>query len=172
LGKVEREERTRGWLFILGAVVWVLALAAAIDSGSGGGVILVLVIGIVVALAFSRGEPGAGRARATPTGARKDESGRWVLREGTGRPLSEAERSALLDGEISDYAGEGFSVRQRTATTAQLVRPKKFSFFWAPVWFLMLGVGLVVYLLYYAAKRDEGRYVEVNEYGAVRATLQ
>jgi capsule polysaccharide export protein KpsE/RkpR len=33
----------------------------------------------------------------------------------------------------------------------QLVKPKKFSFIWALVWFLLFGIGLIVYLLYYGA---------------------
>jgi hypothetical protein len=35
---------------------------------------------------------------------------------------------------------------------------------------LVFGIGIVVYLIYYAAKQDEGCYVEVDEYGAVKAT--
>ena len=172
LGKVAREDRkedrTRQWLYIVGVVVWLIALAWAFSSGSGGGVILVLIVGIAAFLAFSKGEPAASSSRNIP----RDEAGRLVLRRGSDKPVSEAERVAALDEEVATYAREGFSLRQRTATTAQLVKPKRFSFLWALVWFLMLGVGLVVYLLYYAAKRDEGRYVEVDEYGAVKATLQ
>lgn len=77
-----------------------------------------------------------------------------------------------LEEEVGEYMRCGFFVRHRTETTAQLVKPKKFSFVWALLWFLVFGVGIVVYLIYYAAKRDEGRYVEVNEYGAVKATRQ
>ena len=77
-----------------------------------------------------------------------------------------------VEEELSEYSRDGFFVRHRTDTTAQLVKPKKFSFLWALLWFLVFGIGLVVYLIYYAAKRDEGRYVEVDEYGAVRATRQ
>jgi hypothetical protein len=32
----------------------------------------------------------------------------------------------------------------------------------------LFGVGIIVYLTYYAARQDEGRYVEVDEYGAVK----
>lgn len=60
---------------------------------------------------------------------------------------------------------EGFFVRHRTATAAHLTRPKKFSFIRALLWFLLFGVRIVVYLIYYAAKQGEGRYVEVHEYG-------
>lgn len=74
--------------------------------------------------------------------------------------------------EVGTYMRDGFFVRQRTTTTAQLVKPKKFSFLWAFLWFLMLGIGIIVYLIYYAAKQDEGRYVEVDEHGTVKATRQ
>jgi len=56
---------------------------------------------------------------------------------------------------------------RRTATTAQLVKPKQFSFIWALLWFLVFGIGILVYLFYYASMQDEVRYVEVDEYGAV-----
>jgi hypothetical protein len=35
-----------------------------------------------------------------------------------------------------------------------------------------LCFGTHVVLIYYSAKRDEGCYVEVDEYGAVKATRQ
>lgn len=73
---------------------------------------------------------------------------------------------------IAEYSRDGFLVRQRTATTVQLVRPKRFSFIWAFLWLLVFGIGITVYLIYYAAKQDEGRYVEMDEYGEVRATRQ
>ena len=60
----------------------------------------------------------------------------------------------------------------REAQLRQLVRPKKFSFIWALLWFLLFGIGIIVYLIYYAAKQDEGRYLEVDEYGAIKATRQ
>jgi len=40
------------------------------------------------------------------------------------------------------------------------------------LWFLLFGIGIVIYLIYFAANRDEGRYVEVDEYGGVRAARQ
>lgn len=97
---------------------------------------------------------------------------RELLMPGAPQPISDAERSRLLDEEVGLYMQEGFVVRQRTPTTAQLVKPKQFSFIWAFLWFFVFGFGLAVYLIYYAAKKDEGRYVEVDEYGAIRATHQ
>ncbi len=53
-------------------------------------------------------------------------------------------------------------------SVAQLVKPKKFSFLWAILWFLLFGVGLVVYLLYYAGKKDQTVYLEINERGRIK----
>jgi hypothetical protein len=103
---------------------------------------------------------------------RTDRSGRILLKAGSKSPVSEEERSRRLEEELQQYARDGFFVQNRTATTAQLIKPKKFSFIWALLWFLVFGIGILVYLLYYAAKQDEGRYVEVDEYGAVRAARQ
>jgi len=98
--------------------------------------------------------------------------GRILLKAGSKSKVSEDERSRRLEEEVQTYARDGFFVQNRTATTAQLVKPKKFSFIWALLWFLVFGVGVLVYLIYYASKKDEGRFVEVDEYGAVRATPQ
>lgn len=57
------------------------------------------------------------------------------------------------------YVRQGFRVVSQTESSAQLVKPKVFSFVWALLWFLLLGVGLVVYLLYYAAKKDKTVYL-------------
>jgi hypothetical protein len=85
-------------------------------------------------------------------------------------PIPEAERSRLLENCSRGLFPRGFFVGLRTQTTAQLVKPKRFSFLWALLWFLLLGIGLVIYLIYYAAKKDEDVYLEVDEFGNVRAT--
>jgi uncharacterized membrane protein YccF (DUF307 family) len=69
-------------------------------------------------------------------------------------PVPLEERSAILDAAVMKYARIGYEVRSRTQTTAQLVKPKTFSFIWALVWFLLFGIGLIVYLLYYWSERD------------------
>jgi hypothetical protein len=103
---------------------------------------------------------------------RTDRSGRILLKAGSESKVSEEERSRRLEEELQKYARDGFFVQNRTATTAQLVKPKQFSFIWALLWFLLFGIGILVYLAYHASKKDEGRFVEVDEYGAVRATRQ
>ena len=82
--------------------------------------------------------------------------------------LSIEERRTILDREIKRYVKRDFRVVSRTDTTAQLVKPKKFNFLWAILWFLLFGVGLIVYLLYYAGKKDQTVYLEVNERGRIK----
>ncbi len=152
-----KELSTRNAFIGLGAGLVIILLVASATKHAGGIVFSVVGLGVVGYLAW---------ARSGPTDTRQ------VLRTGSEHPIPEPERSRLLDEEVSTYMRSGFFVRQRTATAAQLVKPRVFSFVWAFLWFLVFGVGLVVYLIYYAAKQDEGRYVEVDEYGAVRATRQ
>ncbi len=81
--------------------------------------------------------------------------------------LSEQDRAAILDREVEKYVRKGYRVTSRTPTTAQLVKPKVFSRLWAFLWFLVFGVGLIVYLLWYAAKRDKTVYLTADEQGRV-----
>ena len=87
-------------------------------------------------------------------------------------PIPEAERSRLLEEAIGRYVSWGFHVRLRTPTSAQLVKPKQFSFVWALLWFLLFGVGLLVYVFYYAAKKDVGVYLHVDDHGNTTVTRQ
>jgi uncharacterized membrane-anchored protein len=48
------------------------------------------------------------------------------------------------------------------------VRPKKFSFLWALLCFLLFGIGILVYVAYYLAKSDQTVYLEVDDEGKVR----
>jgi hypothetical protein len=153
---------TRNAFIALGVGVGVVVLGIAAYTGAQwAGVLLMLMILPALAIFLRTGN------RPTILAA-----GPAVLRQGSERPIPEAERSRLLDEEVGTYMRKGFFVRQRTTTTAQLVRPKRFSFVWALLWFLLFGVGIVVYLIYYAAKQDEGRYLEVDGHGAVKATRQ
>lgn len=64
-----------------------------------------------------------------------------------------------LDQRIAAYVRRGYHITERTEHSVQLVKPKKFSFFWATAWFLVFGVGILVYLFYYWAKRDQVVYL-------------
>lgn len=77
------------------------------------------------------------------------------------------QRRDILQHEIGNYLKHGFRVISQTDTTAQLIKPKKFSFFWAFIWFLALGIGLLVYIIYYMAKKDQQIYLSVDENGRI-----
>jgi RNA polymerase subunit RPABC4/transcription elongation factor Spt4 len=78
----------------------------------------------------------------------------------------EAERRQAFEARIAGLVDQGFRIVSRTDTTAQLVRPKTFSFVWATLWFLVCGVGVLVYLFWYAAKSDDVVYVSLDDTGA------
>lgn len=84
--------------------------------------------------------------------------------------LDTNQRSAALDAAIRQYITAGFRVASQTPTSAQLVRPKQFSCAIATLSLLVFGVGVLVYLFYYAALRDDVFYLSVDEHGMVHAT--
>ena len=85
--------------------------------------------------------------------------------------MSLSERTYILDSEVERYVRRGYRFVSGTPTTAQLVKPKEFSFLWATVWLFVLVIGLVVYILYYTSKKDDLIHLEVDVYGTVRTTM-
>lgn len=73
-----------------------------------------------------------------------------------------------LQDHINWHVRQGYRVVSQTEASAQLVKPKSFSFVWAFLWFLLAGIGLVVYLIYYAAKKDQQVYLYVESGQVVR----
>lgn len=55
----------------------------------------------------------------------------------------------------------------QTDTTAQMVKPKRFSAVVAILSFFLFGIGLLVYIFYYMAKRDSLLFVQVDDFGKV-----
>lgn len=82
--------------------------------------------------------------------------------------LTEPERSAILDAEIQRWVGQGYRLVTRTSTAAQMVKPKSFSVAVAIFGLLFLVVGLLIYLLAYAAQSDEALYLSVDEHGRIQ----
>lgn len=64
-----------------------------------------------------------------------------------------------LQPRIDMLVRQGWRVVSQSSEGAQLVRPKTFSFLWATAWFLLCGVGVLVYVFYYASKKDEQVYL-------------
>lgn len=82
--------------------------------------------------------------------------------------LSFEQRSAILEREIAKWSKRGYQVVSQTLTTAQLVRPKRFSCLAATLWTLLLGIGLIFYLFYYMGKKDDIIYLSIDERGHIR----
>ncbi len=85
---------------------------------------------------------------------------KWgVGRPGADKPLQE---------HVDWYVRQGYRITAQTETSAQLVKPKQFSLIWALLWFLMLGIGLLFYIIYYVAKKDKAVYLTVQPDGTVK----
>ena len=89
-------------------------------------------------------------------------------------PVSDKEVQAIIDNpnlsnnEILDkvsslYMSDGYIVTLRTNTQLQLIRKKEFSLLWAFLWVLVWGVGLLFYIFYYMAKKDEHVNITLDE---------
>ena len=68
-------------------------------------------------------------------------------------PMTTAQRTFCLEVEVQKYIRRGFRVVSRSDSTAQMVKPKTFSLLWAFLWFLLFGIGIIVYLFYYWQKK-------------------
>jgi hypothetical protein len=83
------------------------------------------------------------------------------------RQPSLEERSHSLHGVARQYIEQGYRVQYATATEMQLIKPKRFNLFWAFVWFLLFGVGILVSIAYYVSKDDNFVYIVVEDNGMV-----
>lgn len=86
-----------------------------------------------------------------------------------GKPLTDISdskvQSIIDDSKLSNkkrldvvtelYMKEGFIVNLRTDNQLQLIRKKQFSFLWALFWFLIFGIGILIYIFYFISKKDE-----------------
>ena len=81
--------------------------------------------------------------------------GKW----GVGRPGPDASLQEHIGWLVHE---QDYQVVTQTEMSAQLVRPKKFSVIWALLWFLVFGIGLLVYILYYMAKPSGSIYLFVE----------
>ena len=74
-----------------------------------------------------------------------------------------------LRGAVDGYLGRGYLVSGLTATTARLVKPRRFNVTAALLWLLFFGGGLVLYLIYFALSRDEVVDVRLGADGRIHA---
>ncbi len=69
----------------------------------------------------------------------------------------------ILQDEIARRTAQGWEIVSRDPNEAQMRRPKRFSFGWALLWFLLFGVGLFVYLIWHWLKAEQLAYLRVIE---------
>lgn len=67
-----------------------------------------------------------------------------------------------LKAQIARAIQSGYQVMYETPTTAQLVKKKQFSCLFATLWFLVFGIGFLIYLFWYMAKQDEVIYLDIE----------
>jgi len=85
--------------------------------------------------------------------------------------LSAKNRREILDEQVADLSRRGYSIVSRTFTTAELLRPKRFSYRMAGLSLLLFGVGFIVYILWYGQEKDSHLFISVDEQGAVERVL-
>ncbi|MEQ1760403.1 MAG: zinc ribbon domain-containing protein [Vicinamibacterales bacterium] len=76
-------------------------------------------------------------------------------------------KQTVLNSRIAEYVSKGYHVTSQTSDTAQLLRPKRFSFV-----LLIVGLALgifpgVFYVFWYFAKRDTLVFLNTDSYGHV-----
>ena len=74
-----------------------------------------------------------------------------------------ANRKRALDAAKLVYIRRGWIVVYQDDNTVQLRLPKSFSWFFAFLWFLLLGIGLLVYLIYYFTKKESLLVLTVDD---------
>ncbi len=80
-------------------------------------------------------------------------------------PISDTKRRQILQRELMNLSAQGYIIQYQSDTMAQLRKPKNFNYFVALLGLLFWGVGLILYLLYYAVQKDTLVSIEVDEYG-------
>ncbi len=84
--------------------------------------------------------------------------------------LTEHERKELLQETIQNLKWDGYQVVSQTDYTAEFIRPKKFNIFLAVVLLVLtIGIGLLIYLIWYWRKDDDHASVSIGTLGQVTA---
>lgn len=74
------------------------------------------------------------------------------------KPLAEKRDEELLEEAIENYTNQGWVLVSRTQRMAQLKKPKQFNwiafFFWLIVSAMTFGLPIILYIIYYAVKKE------------------
>lgn len=76
-----------------------------------------------------------------------------------------------LQQRVNELVGQQYRVISQTPTTAQLVKPKRFSFLWFALWLVLMVAPALVYVLYHLfLKRERQVYLSLNADGTLSET--
>jgi len=81
--------------------------------------------------------------------------------------LNERGRNEILVQQIPHYVNAGWVLQSQAPTTASFMKKKKFSFWWAFVWFVLGIIPLFFYIIYYMSKSDRSLVLTVDEFGTI-----
>jgi len=95
--------------------------------------------------------------------------GRELVPQTTPEKEALAKSAGVLEQSILNYTNVGWMLVSRTDRMAQLKKPKKFNWGWF-LWWLLIGMiafalPVILYLIYYAAKKDELVTLSINDAG-------
>ncbi len=82
-------------------------------------------------------------------------------------PMSLDQRRAILEREIQSYVKKGYRVLSQTDTSAQLLKPKRFSWLLAIILLILMVLPFLVYLLMYIGAKDKTVYITVDAQGKI-----
>ena len=100
-----------------------------------------------------------------------DDSSNTKPTASAGTIASPETRRAALQQRISQYVRRQYRVVSQTDYTAQLVKPKRFSFIWAVIWLLLAVFPFLLYVGYHVfLKRESQVYLTVDDQGRVHET--
>lgn len=73
-----------------------------------------------------------------------------------------------LDAEIGHYVQRGYRVTAMTPTSASLVKPKRISLLMFVIWSMLALLPVILYLVYFARKKERVVYLWLDESGQVQ----
>lgn len=95
--------------------------------------------------------------------------GRELINQVTPEEEVLAKNTEVLDQAVHSYMSSGWLLVSRTDQLVQMKKPKKFNWLWFFLWllisFIVFVLPIILYLIYYAVKKDEIITLSVNSAG-------
>lgn len=83
--------------------------------------------------------------------------------------ISAIDTKAILQSVIDYYISDGYRITSQTDITAQMVKPKKFS--WLSIILLLFYVfPFLIYLIFYLVQKEKSIYIKIDPTGSITLT--